>query len=68
MTMRMLNILTGVAVLITTLAYAHLLHRYFVDSPAEAFHNPVFWLSFGFGVGVGIFSFIGGAMLLRRGR
>jgi hypothetical protein len=66
--MRMVNILSGVAVLLTTLAYAHLLHRYFVDSPAEAFHNPVFWLSFAFGGAVGIFSFIGGAILLRRGR
>ena len=66
--MRVLNILSGVAVLLTTLAYAHLLHHYFVNTPAESFHNPVFWVSFAFGVGVGIFSFIGGAMLLRRGR
>ena len=66
--MRMLNILSGVAVLITTLAYGHLLHRYFMDSSAEASHNPVFWLSFAFGGAVGVFSFIGGAMLLRRAR
>jgi hypothetical protein len=66
--MRMLNLLSGVAVLLTTLAYGHLLHRYFVDSSAEAFHNPVFWLSFCFGVGVGILSLVGGVMLLRRGR
>jgi F0F1-type ATP synthase membrane subunit c/vacuolar-type H+-ATPase subunit K len=64
----MLNILSGVAVLLTTLAYGHLLHRYFVDSSAEASHNPVFWLSFAFGVAVGIFALVGGVMLLRRGR
>jgi len=66
--MRLLNILSGVAVLLTTLAYAHLLHRYFVDSSAEAAHNPVFWLSVAFGGAVGVFSLIGGATLLRRGR
>jgi len=66
--MRLLNILSGLAVLLTTLAYAHLLHRYFVDSSAEAAHNPVFWLSFAFGGAVGVFSLIGGALLLRRGR
>ncbi len=66
--MRMLNILSGVAVLFTTLAYAHLLHHFFVNTPAEASHNPVFWLSFAFGVAVGVFALIGGALLLRRGR
>jgi hypothetical protein len=64
----MLNILCGVAVLLTTLAYAHLLHHYFMNTSAEASQNPVFWVSFSFGVGVGIFSFVGGALLLRRGR
>ena len=66
--MRMLNILSGVAVLLTTLAYAHLLHHYYVNAGSDALHNPVFWVSFAFGVAVGIFSFVGGAMLLRRGR
>lgn len=66
--MRMLNVLCGIAVLLTTLAYAHLLHHYFMDTSAESSQNPVFWVLFSFGVGVGIFSFIGGAMLLRRGR
>jgi hypothetical protein len=67
-TMRVLTVLCGVAVLLVTLAYGHLLHHYFVNTSAEAAQNPVFWLSFSFGVGVGIFSFIGGAMLVRRGR
>jgi hypothetical protein len=67
-TMRKLNIVSGVAVLLTTLAYAHLLHHYYVGSATEAFHNPVFWFSFTFGVAVGIFSFVGGVLLLRRSR
>jgi hypothetical protein len=66
--MRILNIVSGVAVLLTTLAYGHLLHHYFVNTSAESAQNPVFWVSFSFAVGVGIFSFFGGAILLRRGR
>ena len=57
--MRIVNLLCGVAVLLTTLAYAHLLHHYYLGAGSDAFHNPVFWVSFAFGTGVGIFSFIG---------
>ena len=66
--MRILNILSGIAVLLTTLAYGHLLHRYFVDSPRDAIHDPAFWASMAPAVVVGIFAFIGGCLLLRRGR
>jgi len=66
--MRMVNILSGIAVLLTTLAYAHLLHHYYLGAGSEPFQNPVFVVGFSFAVGVGIFSFIGGAILLRRGR
>jgi hypothetical protein len=66
--MRRLNVLCGLAVLLTTLAFAHLLHRYYLNAGAEAFHNPVFIVGFCFGAGVGILSLIGGALLLRRGR
>ena len=66
--MRILNFLCGVAVLLTTLAFAHLLHRYFQSAGSGAFQNPVFVVGFSFGVGVGIFSLIGGALLVRRGR
>ncbi len=66
--MRTLNILSGFAVLLTTLAYAHLVHHF----SAYAFDHPPtttsFWASLAFGVVVGIFSFVGGCLLLRRGR
>jgi len=52
----------------TTLAYAHLLHHYYLGAGPEPFQNPVFVVGFSFAVGVGIFSFIGGAILLRRAR
>jgi hypothetical protein len=35
-TMRALNVSCGIAVLFTSLAYAHLLHRYFINVPHEA--------------------------------
>ena len=66
--MRILNFLSGVAVLLTTLAFGHLLHRYFVGAPRESLHHPGFLAGMATGVTVGIFSFIGGCFLLRRAR
>jgi hypothetical protein len=66
--MKSVNVLSGVAVLLTTLAFGHLLHRYFVNALPEAVHDPAFMGGMAGGVVVGIFSFIGGCLLLRRGR
>ncbi len=66
--MRILNFLCGLAVVLTTLAYSYLLRRYYLSAGPDAFQNPVFVVGFSFGVGVGIFSLIGGALLIRRGR
>jgi hypothetical protein len=66
--MRILNILSGIAVLLTTLAFGHLLHRYFVDSPPGAVHVPGFLVPMAAAVVVGILSFIGGCLLLRSER
>jgi hypothetical protein len=66
--MRILNLLCGIAVLLTTLGFAHLLHRYYLSAGQDAFQNPVFVAGFSFGVGVGIFSLLGAVMLLRRAR
>jgi purine-cytosine permease-like protein len=65
--MRILNILSGLAVLFTTLAFGHLLHHYFLTA-GEALHSPLFLAGMIICVVVGIFSFIGGCLLLRRGR
>jgi hypothetical protein len=65
--MRIVNILSGLAVLFTTLAFAHLLHHYFLNA-GEAAHSPPFLAGMIIGGVVGIFSFIGGCLLLRRGR
>ncbi len=66
--MRVLNILSGIAVLLTTLALGHLLHRYFVGGLPGNVHDPAFLAGMAAGVAVGLFSFIGGCLLLRRGR
>ncbi len=66
--MRILNILSGVAVLFTTLAFAHLLHHFSTHAPHESFRDPTFMGGMAAGVVVGILSFIGACLLLRRGR
>jgi hypothetical protein len=66
--MRVLNILSGLAVLLTTLAFGHLLHRYFTGASPMDVHDPAFLAGMAAGAVVGILSFIGGCLLLRRGR
>jgi hypothetical protein len=66
--MRILNILSGVAVLFTTLAFGHLLHHHFLNASHEDIHSPAFLAAMATAVVLGILSFIGGCLLLRRGR
>ena len=63
--MRILNILSGLAVLFTTLAFAHLLHHHFLGA---SHRDPAFLAGMAILVVVGVLSFIGGCLLLRRGR
>ncbi len=66
--MRILSILSGASVLFTTLAYGHLVHHFFVNSPREEFHNPLFWAANLAALAAGVFSFVGGFLLLKRSR
>jgi len=61
--MRILNVLSGVAVLLTTLAFGHLLHHYIVNA---GHGDPAFWAMLTPAVVVGILSLIGGCLLLKR--
>ena len=63
--MRILNIVCGVAVLFTTLAFGHLMHHYLMNADRG---DPAFWALFTLAIGVVIFSFIGGCLLLRHRR
>lgn len=66
--MRILNILSGIAVLLTTLAFAHLMHHHFLHASGEDLHSPLFLAGFGFAVVVEILSFVGGCLLILRAR
>jgi hypothetical protein len=63
--MRLLNIASGIAVLLTTAAFAHLLIHFYGHAGQDA-HNPVFLTGMAVGVVVGIFSLVGGFLLFRR--
>jgi hypothetical protein len=63
--MRTLNIVCGVAVLLLTVHFTHFLHRFLVDPPS---HSPAFWAGMVAATVVWGFSFVGGCLLLRRGR
>jgi hypothetical protein len=66
--MKMLRICCGVAVLFTTLAFAHLLHHHALHASSGDFRNPVFVLIFAAAVVAGILSLIGGCILLKPSR
>jgi len=65
--MQIVNLLSGLSVLLTTLAYAHMVHHFTVEA-GETGRNAIFWAGFTFALLVGIFSLIGGLLLLKRAR
>ncbi len=71
--MRILNILSGLAVLFTTLAFGHLLqhhllHHHSVGVSGADLRGPAFFAAMAAAVVIFILSFIGGCLLLRRAR
>jgi F0F1-type ATP synthase assembly protein I len=65
--MRKLNVASGIAVLLTTVAFAHMLYH-FQTHAGQDVHNPVFITGMIVGIVVGIFSLIGAFLLFRGGR
>ena len=63
--MRALKILSGIAVLFTTLHLVHAMHHFY---SLDAVHGLEFWAGMGIAGVIGIFSFIGGYLLLRSAR
>lgn len=66
--MRILNILCGISVLFTTLAYAHLLHHHLINASPDFHPGAAFWAAYIPAVAAGILAFIGGSLLLKRVR
>jgi hypothetical protein len=64
--MRILNISSGIAVLFTTLAYAHILHHHLMHASPDDHHSPLFWLAIFLALAAGILSLIGALLLLKR--
>jgi hypothetical protein len=62
-TMRTVRILSGIAVLLLTLHFTHVLHHFFIEAPHD---SPVFWAGMVTAVAVWVLSFVGGCLLLKR--
>ena len=60
--MRVLKILSGIAVLLNALHLAHAVHHFYALDPR---HNLAFWAGALLAVIIDLLSFIGGYMLLR---
>jgi hypothetical protein len=62
--MRAVSILCGIGVLFTTLGYAHLVTHFLTHTHAGQTHQPWFWALSALAIAAGIFSAVGGFLLL----
>jgi hypothetical protein len=63
--MRALKILTGIAVFLTALHFAHAIHHFVSQLPNP---GPGIWAAVAAAVLIDLLAFVGGGLLLRTGR
>ncbi|HEY1271908.1 MAG TPA: hypothetical protein VGF08_07980 [Terriglobales bacterium] len=64
--MRTVRIVSAVAIFLNSLHLVHAAHHFLSNSPPEEVQSPFFWAGIALAAVVGVFSFIGGILLLKR--
>jgi uncharacterized membrane protein len=66
--MRILHVVCGIAVLLNALHLTHAIHHFSSAASTQDVQSPFFWAGIATASLVGILSFLGGILLLKRSR